>query len=372
MTLALRTAVLLSIAILMQAPALGADAPARPQPPLALPEPPALPARLDDRDLSRVPAETLREEAWASYKTGDVATALTLQRWAVQAEDRIGVYNLACLYALARDVDAAMYWLQIAAAREGIDVQWAKADPDLSALRDDVRWNTVEAYLTAMGTWWSEAGGGPVTLLVVPAGYRPGTPIGAIIGLHGLYSHPSDFADPATYQPLADALQVAFIGVSGTDRVGTRGFRWTEDPERDAVRVASALDEVAERVTLSPSGTILMGFSQGGQTAVELATRDPSRYAGAIALSPGFVGPVRLTPEPTDALRRQGFVIVAGAREHPTVVAAARNDTEALRTAGARVAQRLYPDMSEHALPSDFADRLGDWYAFAVGAIRKL
>lgn len=363
-TLALAACLLLSV------PALAQDAPPpEPTPPLELSAPPAPPATYGEHDLKTLDGDTLRANAFDRYQEGQLEDAIQLQHWAVMAREGggEGQYNLACFYALAGKVEAAFYWLQRAAKDEGVDAAWAGEDGDLVALHKDARWPKVAEHLAAWNAWW-ETSGRQVTLLVVPAGYSKDRAIPAVVGLHGFGSNPGDFADPDEYQPLADRLGVAFVGVSGTVPLGPRGFRWAEDPAQDAARVARALAEVADRVTVAPGAVVLIGFSQGAQAAAELAARDPATYAGAIVLSPGSRERVRLGEvTKAEAHAARGFVVRVGKGEHPSNVAQADEVARALRALGARVEEHAYEGMDEHTFPPDYEEKLGAWVTFCLG-----
>lgn len=363
-TLALAGCLLLSV------PALAQDAPPpEPASPLDLPAPPAPPAIYGEHDLKTLDGDTLRANAFGRYQEGQLEDAIQLQHWAVMAREGGGEghYNLACFYALAGKVDAAFYWLQRAAKDEGVDAAWADEDADLEVLRKDARWSKVAEHLTAYNAWW-EKSGRQLTLLVVPAGYAKGKAIPAVVGLHGFGSHPRDFADPEDYQGLADRLGVAFVGVSGTVPLGPRGFRWAEDVAQDGARVARALAEVADRVTIAPGAVVLIGFSQGAQAAAELAARDPATFAGAIVLSPGSRERVRLAEVTrADAHAGRGFVVRVGAGEHPSNVAQADEVARALRALGCRLNEHAYEGMDEHTFPPDFGEKLGEWVTFCLG-----
>jgi len=340
--------------------------PRAPQPkaPLELAAPAAPDPMLSGEDLREAPGPLLRELAFEAYQEGDLDMAARLQHFAVAADGE-GQYNLACFHALGGDADAAFYWLQRAAQEELSDPDWAAEDSDLDLLHEDPRWAEVHGYLEAMHTWW-RASGRSETLLVVPAGVDPGAPVPALVGLHGRGSSPRDFADAEAYQALADDLGVAFVGVSGTIPVGPRGFEWSGDPARDAERVAAALAEVADDVTIDRNAVVLIGFSQGGQAAAEVAARHPDRYAGAIVMSPGAMQGCQLGAVEAD-LAESRFVVLWGAGEHPVTVALAEQDTDVLRERGARVYSHGYPDVDEHRFPPDYEERLGEWLDFVRG-----
>ena len=345
--------------------ATGQEPPPRPKPPLEVVTPVAPPFQYDQHDLRKLDAETLRENAWAAYENNDFFVGVQFQHWAVQ-KDGEGRYNLACFHARTGALEAAIYWLQQAALEEGVDAAWAKEDQDLQDVRRDPRWEKLHAFFLEASEWWANSGR-KETLLLLPQGYQPGTPLGALVGLHGRGSRPQDFADPEDWQHHADRLGIAIVGVSATRPTGPHGYVWAGEPAADFARLQAALEELAPRVGLDPARTVLIGFSQGAQVALEQAARHPELFAGAIALSPG--GTCRLQElEPSEALAERGFVISVGAHEDESFVALAAQDRDQLKRLGARV-QHLVPAQEAHAFPQDLADRLGEWHQFA--SLRK-
>ncbi len=186
------------------------------------------------RDLKEVDGEQLAAAAQAAAANGDNHAAALLQYWSVEALDH-GRYNLACWQALAGDKEAAFYWLQEAALRDGVDAAWADQDSDLDSLRLDPRWPRIAAFLGQCNAYWASSGRHSISL-VLPEGYKPGTPIGAVVGLHGLGAEPNGFVDKS-YQDFANDLNMAFIGVSGIVPRGPRSFVWSEDAVRDAEQI---------------------------------------------------------------------------------------------------------------------------------------
>lgn len=346
----------------------GASGPVvKPVPPLELAVPSALPGQLDGKDLKAMPAPELLGRANQAMGLQDYSRAATFQYWYVQ-KSRTGQYNLACFLAQLGQTDPAFYWLQLAAIEEGVDTQHAQRDEDLDSLRRDPRWQKVRRYLEDCNRYFESA---PIarTAVVVPKSYQKGTPIPAVLWLHGLGSNPEDFINGGC-QEYADELNVALIGVSGTKARGPRSFVWAEDVEKDAGRLRDALAEVSDRVTVKKGYVITFGFSQGAQVGLEVAVRYPEEYAGSIVLSPG-AQPHLDDLKPSPLLARRGFVLSCGAEEHPGNVRLTARDADWLRRANARVIHKPYPGVSDHSFPGDFDERFPEWVKFILNTREK-
>lgn len=343
-----------------------AELPPRPRPPLPVPTPSDPPAEYERRDLRTFSPDLLRENAWAAYEDKAWAVGAQLQHWAVKA-DGSGRYNLACFQARAGALEAAIYWLQQAALEEGVDASWAGEDQDLESLRRDPRWGRLAGFLRDMTAWWA-ACGRQETLVRLPSGHASGSPLGGLVCLHGRESGPRDFHAAARWQRLADQLGVAIVAVSGTVPTGRDSYVWAEDPARDLPRLEQALREVAARCPLDPARTVLLGFSQGGQVALELTARHPELFAGALAFSPAGAAALDQLPDAGARLAGRRFLISVGADEQAAVVTRATRDRDELRRLGAEVRHEAVSGQSRHDLPAAFEDRLGEWFGFACQA----
>ena len=369
----LQRSAIVALALLLAAPASLAparDDPERPAPPLALTEPPAPPKSWEGNDLTELTATSLRGAARAALADDNIEAAIQFQHWAAAAEPGEGLYDLACFYARAKKLEAALYWLQRAGIEEGVDLEWAAQDADLAAVRADPRWEKLTPYLDACAAFWRKSGTRR-EVVTLPDGYDGNVPIPVIVGLHGLGSRPEDFAGSEDDQRLADSLGVALVGVSGTDPRGPNSFVWSEDVARDAAHVAAALERVSDRVKVRPGRVVLIGFSQGAQLAVELAARDPERYAGVIALCPGFRGESQLgAVEPGEAHARLSCFIVSGTDESRGNRILAGKDARWLREAKALVVHHVYRGMG-HTFPPGYYDNLSIWVQVILGLSEK-
>ena len=280
----------------------------------------------------------------------------------------MGLYNLACFLAQIGKVDPAFYFLQLAAFEEGVDEQHAQRDEDLTSLRSDPRWDDVHMYLVFCNLYykWLHP---KHTTVVLPKGYQKGTAIPAVLWLHGLGAGPEDFVNESC-QEYADKLNLALIGVSGTNARGPRSFVWAEDPKEDAQRLQDALTEVSDRVTVKKGQVITFGFSQGAQVGLDVAVLHPEQYAGSIALSPGAI-PHLDDAKPSPLLAQRGFVVSCGANELPGNVQLTALDAEWLRKTKAHVIHKPYPGVSAHSFPKDFEERFPEWVKFILKAQEK-
>jgi hypothetical protein len=84
---------------------------------------------------------------------------------------------------------------------------------------------------------------------VVPTGYKPDTPIGVLVGMHGRGADPEGFVSKDGYQKLADALNMAIVGVGAIVPRGKRSFVWSEKPAQDTAHIRSALAELKNKLT---------------------------------------------------------------------------------------------------------------------------
>jgi predicted esterase len=345
---------------------------ARPLLPFELAEPKMPSSTFGEHDLSTGDASELWAGAKYHASRGNYVRATVLMRWSVKNAGESGsLYDLACYTARSGDVDGALYWLQQAAQKSGVDASWAEQDADLESLRNDPRWSRMRAYLGQYNAFWVQSGVSAVSL-VVPKGYDGRTPLPLLVGLHGLGDGPKHFVD-ANYQAFADEQKLAVLGVSGTKPQGPTSFSWSEDVERDTARVEAAIKEVSDRVQPAPGKIVLFGFSQGAAMAVEIAASHPERYAGAIAMSSGKTGEDFgwLEMKPRAANQAQGYIVVAGAGEHPGTVRMAHVYAEKLQSLGSRTYVHLYEGMNTHSFPPDFSENLAPWVSFVLDRQKK-
>lgn len=329
---------------------------APPKWPFEVKEPSARPSKVKDVDLKKVAPGDLSGVAMSAGRGKDYDLAVTLEYWAVKNGGG-SQYNLACFYSLAGDSDAALYWLLTAGQEEGADPEHAAVDTDFANIRKDKRFKDAIKYLEESADYHRK-NAKPVTLSYFPKKHDPKKPTHVLILLHGRGSAPSQFFGDFT-QDLAETLGLPIVSVSGTQPTGPKRFVWSQDPKKDAERIDAALATLNDKLTIAPTGRITLGFSEGGQMAVEIAARDPEKYAGAIGMSPGAdfsLGEAKADPK----LKGKKFFVTIGTEEHPGNKSLADKDTDWLKKAGVDVELLKFKGIG-HTLPEDFTDQLPKW-----------
>ena len=359
----------LFLTALMVLPASAADRDSWPEavlklkPPFAISAPPAPPSAYGKVDLLDVDkARTLARTADDIARAGQVEDAIRIRYWYIAgAPDAWGRPNLAALYAATRRTEAAVYWLQRAAIEEGLPPEEIKDYPAFQPLTASPDWPKLNEFLTAASQAWTQSNFRR-DILLTPKGYEAGKPLPVILILHGHRSGPEGFVrERAVMQKMCDELHLAVLSISGPMVFGPHSFAWPLDIKLDYQRVQEALDSVKSRLTPDMSHLMIAGFSAGAQIGLELAAYDPKHFLGAMAMSPGRGTGDRITKAlKPDMLVGRRFLIINGSKEEPALLAVGDMDTEALKSAGAKVLHETVPNMA-HQVPANYEALLHDW-----------
>lgn len=203
-----------------------------------------------------------------------------------------GYESMVKLCTSMRRWEEAFFWMQRWAREEGGDWELWEQEKEFEPLRQQPQWPQMRRYLQACERIWQESDYSRVCV-TWPAGYDGKERLRWVMGFHGFGSCPEDFQGE-DFQRLSDAQRLAIIGVSGRRVLGRNSMMWTEDFAKDCAHVAKALAAVRERANLRREGGILVGFSQGGQLATELAAAWSNQVALCVAMSPGSRFPSEL------------------------------------------------------------------------------
>lgn len=184
----------------------------------------------------------------------------------------------------------------------------------------------------------------------VPAGDGP---FPTIIALHGwgasahdlLGLAPAFFGGQALVLCPQGPVAVPFGG-------GQYGYGWFPlepslklDPEefrRGAGLLRSFLDQAERVFPIDPRRTIVLGFSQGGVMAYDLALRDPARFAGLVALSSWLPPALAETLEPKPEHQGLPALVLHGTQDTLLAVERGRESRELLRPFGVALTYREF------------------------------
>jgi phospholipase/carboxylesterase len=121
------------------------------------------------------------------------------------------------------------------------------------------------------------------------------------------------------------------------------GARPAESEIDTAVEATFAfIDEALDRYPIDASKLALLGFSQGGVMAYNLAIRQPKRFAALAALSSWFPPELADKVADRDALQRLPTLIQHGSRDEAIDVGRGRQSVETVRGLGIPLAYREY------------------------------
>jgi phospholipase/carboxylesterase len=121
------------------------------------------------------------------------------------------------------------------------------------------------------------------------------------------------------------------------------GARPNESEIEGAVVSATAfLDEAIKRYPVNPRKLILLGFSQGGVMAYNLALRQPERFAALVAISSWFPPELAAKASNPEALEQLPTLIQHGSRDEAIDVGRARQSVESLRALKVPLIYREY------------------------------
>jgi len=184
----------------------------------------------------------------------------------------------------------------------------------------------------------------------VPAGEGP---FPTVLALHGWGANAHDLIGLAPILNRGEALVLSPQGPVGI-RIpnGPVGYGWYplgEGAQGDPAEVTRAselvlafLDAAQERYPIDPRKIVLLGFSQGGALAFDLALRDSSRFAGMAGLSCWLSSQLADQIQPESAHQSLPVLLVHGTEDPMVPVDRARESRERLTRLGVALTYREY------------------------------
>jgi phospholipase/carboxylesterase len=178
-------------------------------------------------------------------------------------------------------------------------------------------------------------------------------PFPAVIAFHGWGANAFDLLGLAPYLGDGRFLMLCPQGPLEVPLGGPVGYGWYPismgggrpggDDIEPAVRAAATfVDEAVERYPIDKRKLVVLGFSQGGVMAYNLALAHPERFAALVGISTWF--PPELTNKVTnpEALAQLPTLIQHGSGDPAIEVARARQSVETLRALKVPLTYREY------------------------------
>ena len=201
----------------------------------------------------------------------------------------------------------------------------------------------------------------------VPAGDGP---FPTLVVLHGWGASAHDLLGLA---PLLHSGEALVLCPQGKTHVpiapGMDGYGWyplSGGSEPDPIAVVAAadalrrfIDAALDTYPIDPQRLVLLGFSQGGFMAYELALCDPGRFSGLIALSAWLPDKFAAATEPRPEYEKLPALVVHGTEDRSIPVERGQDSRDALLRLGVPTVYRDY-EMG-HEIHPEALREIGRW-----------
>ena len=303
-----------------------------------------------------VNVQAARKEFGEAYRKGDWdrAATLGLELEKLVPNSSLMQYNLACVLARNGEVDAALGWLEKAAANGLCRISLLEVDPDLEGVRDLAGYQIVHKMVSENTrrrrdlVYRTAAANPPLTVLPKKKSATD-EPRPLIIVLHGFGGSSAGFEE--IWGPAAERIDAILVVPEGPRPIGS-GRGWVDLDEADAV-VEATIDYAREKFEIDWERVVLTGFSEGGFMAMALGGRHPDLFAGVIPVA-GRYDPEIDAPSKAEAGSPR-FYFMVGLLDR--VARQARLAASDYRTAGYEVDLRMFPDTG-HEFPRNTRSEL--------------
>lgn len=305
----------------------------------------------------------LAENFNLAYTNHDFPEAI---RWGLKLEEGrpgrpIHQYNLACVYNLMGNEQAAIAWLHRSAGNGFRQTATIENDPDLRTLWEDPSWPKIVATVRTNAEIYDHsvqrAFSQSPPSITLPPDHDPNRPAPLIIALHGYGGRPGGY--PALWRPAAEKIGAILATPHGLQRLG-EGYFWGGLEEAETI-VKLTIEYVRKSHNIDDTRIVLTGFSQGGFMAMAIGARNPDVFAGVIPMAGGY-NPAIDAPPPVPPKSPRYFFMVGSQDEAKPQCRRAMEDFEA---AGYPAKLRVYPGVG-HTFPRFTNRELGKALKFVL------
>ncbi|MBT5856247.1 hypothetical protein HOH87_06400 [bacterium] len=188
--------------------------------------------------------------------------------------------------------------------------------------------------------------------LVTPPFYRSWRSYPLLVALHGKRGTMIEACEQ--WKPVADAFDMILICPKG----GNFEEGYVRKPVDDRRRIAEAVDEMSDRHRIRPNESMVVGFSRGGNFAIELGVLYPNRFRNVVCLFGFFNNGVERHVKRQVEKRRLSdshFYFITG--KNDLSEQSSRKGAKVLKKHGVSARLKIYPNVM-HEYPPDFLDRM--------------
>ncbi|MBU0640876.1 MAG: dienelactone hydrolase family protein [Planctomycetes bacterium] len=323
------------------------------------------------QDKEKRTTPTVLREFGLAYQARDWSRAIELGHELVELAPGNGThqYNLACVYALNGDTNAAAEWLG-ESTRNGFSQVWLiETDGDLKDVRAS------PAYLAALQNAKENRAKVHASLkkkfdhlppkVILPFGHATDKAAPLIIALHGYGDRAG--GSPTLWRNVAAQAGAILVAPQAVHPAAPGGYSWlaagsAHGDDADYL-VQLTLEFVRSRFKIDETRIVLAGFSQGGFAAYWVGARHPETFCGVIPMGCGYIRALDAPPKPP-AENPPRFYFMVG--ELDRAADACRVAAADFAAAGYPTKLRVYPGVG-HMFPKDRDAELRKALQYALG-----
>lgn len=295
----------------------------------------------------------------------------------IRATWSLANYNVACMYSLKDDADAAFFYLNRAVDAGGWRANQPfsysmEHDSDLDNIRNDERYQKLLHRVRQLesgdeATPPADKASEPVVdsqwKVTLPKGYDASKPAPLVVALHHYNGNMKNTTD--RWRKAASDVGAILLTPQGTVKEDGDGYSWGADINTIETDVMKAIDAVMDKHKVDTKKIVLGGYSQGGWATWAIAARNPDTFRGIIPVC----GAVRPEIEKDLELPEAGHLrawIMLGSEENSIVIDSNKRAAKLLKQAGAKVDLEVYEGVG-HGFPKNSDEELTKALRFILG-----
>lgn len=306
--------------------------------------------------MAREFEQAIKAQDWAkAIEAGERLHELAPQGGAV-------AFNVACCHAKIGDTKTAAQWLLTCANAGWGGLRSFETDADLDAVRNEPVYTQALAIVKqtrqrAFAAFQDKARAAEV-LTILPPDHDADAPAMLIVALHGSGGTGAEMA--RQWKQIAAKNNAILICPDALRPLG-KGYQWMFRDESDWL-VMDVIERAKAKHSIDPARVVLTGFSQGANTALEVATRHPESFAGVVVVAGHYEPDINPFPKAPGA-KLPPFALLIGEKDE---AAASNRAAEAeLKALGVPVMLRVYP-RAGHGFPPRSERELADALQFVL------